>query len=79
MRQFLGQSVRVSAVACLCGILLSLAVTRVLTGLLYGVSPVDATTMAGVVALVLLVATVAAMIPATRAAFIQPMRTLREE
>jgi putative ABC transport system permease protein len=79
LRQFLGQSVRVSAVACLCGILLSLAVTRVLTGLLYGVSPVDATTMAGVVALVLLVATFAALIPATRAAFIQPMRTLREE
>jgi predicted permease len=79
LRQFLGQSVRVSAVACLCGVVLSLAVTRVLTGLLYGVSPVDATTMAGVVTVVLLVATLAAMIPATRAAFIQPMRTLREE
>jgi predicted permease len=79
LRQFLGQSVRVSAVACLCGIVVSLAVTRVLSGLLYGVSPVDATTMAGVVAVVLLVATLAAMIPATRAAFIQPMRTLRED
>jgi predicted permease len=79
LRQFLGQSVRVSAVACLCGVVLSLAVTRVLTGLLYGVSPVDTTTLVGVVVVVLLVATLAAMIPATRAAFIQPMRTLREE
>jgi ABC-type lipoprotein release transport system permease subunit len=43
------------------------------------VSPVDTTTMAGVVVVVLLVATLAAMIPATRAALIQPMRTLREE
>src|SRR5215204_2934955 len=79
LRQFLRQSIRVSAVACLCGVVLSLAVTRVLSGLLYGVSPVDTTTMAGVVVVVLLVATLAAMIPATRAALIQPMRTLREE
>ena len=79
LRQFLGQSVRVSAVACLCGVVLSLAVTRVLSGMLYGVSPGDVTTLAGVVALVLFVASLAALIPATRAAFIQPMRTLREE
>jgi ABC-type lipoprotein release transport system permease subunit len=58
---------------------LSLALTREMTGLLYGVSATDATTMVVVVALVLLVAMLAAMIPATRAAFIQPMRTLREE
>jgi predicted lysophospholipase L1 biosynthesis ABC-type transport system permease subunit len=79
LRQFLGQSVRVSAVACLCGLALSLALTRVMSGLLYGVSVTDATTMVGVVVIVLVVATLAAMIPATRAAFIQPMRTLREE
>jgi hypothetical protein len=79
LRQFLGQSVRVSAVACLCGLALSLLLTRVMTGLLYGVSATDATTMVGVVAIVLIVATLAAVIPATRAAFIQPLRTLREE
>jgi ABC-type antimicrobial peptide transport system permease subunit len=79
LRQFLGQTARVSAVACVCGLVLSLALTRVMTGLLYGVSATDATTMVVVVALVLLVAMLAAMIPATRAAFIQPMRTLREE
>jgi ABC-type lipoprotein release transport system permease subunit len=50
-----------------------------MTGLLYGVSPTDATTMVVVVACVLLVAMLSAMIPATRAAFIQPMRTLRED
>jgi ABC-type antimicrobial peptide transport system permease subunit len=79
LRQFLGQSVRVSAVACACGLLLSLAVTGLLSGLLYGVSPADVTTMVSVAVIVLLVTTLAAMIPATRAAFIQPMRTLREE
>ena len=79
LRQFLGQTVRVSAVACVFGLVLSLALTRLMTGLLYGVSATDATTMVIVVACVLLVAMLAAMIPATRAAFIQPMRTLREE
>lgn len=79
LRQFLGQTMRVSAVACVCGLILSLALTRLMTGLLYGVSATDATTMGIVVASVLLVAMLAAMIPATRAAFIQPMRTLREE
>jgi predicted permease len=79
LRQFLGQTAHVSAVACLCGLLLSLALTRLMKGLLYGVSATDATTMVAVVVFVLLVAMLAAMIPATRAAFIQPMRTLREE
>jgi putative ABC transport system permease protein len=79
LRQFLGQTVRVSAVACLCGLVLSLALTRLMTGLLYGVSATDATTMVAVVSCVLVVAMLAALIPATRAAFIQPMRTLREE
>jgi ABC-type antimicrobial peptide transport system permease subunit len=79
LRQFLGQSVRLTVVACLCGLVLSLALTRVMAGLLYGVSPSDALTLGGVIALVLLVASLAALIPATRAAFIQPMRTLREE
>jgi predicted permease len=79
LRQFLGQGMRVSAFACLCGLALSLVVTRLLSSMLFGVSPVDATTMAGVVTVVLLVAALAAVVPATRAAFIQPMRTLREE
>ena len=79
LRRFLVQTVRVSAVACVFGLVLSLALTPLMTGLLYGVSTTDATTMAVVVAFVLLVAMLAAMIPATRAAFIQPMRTLRDE
>jgi putative ABC transport system permease protein len=66
-------------VACLCGLALSAMLTRLMAGLLYGVSATDATTMVAVAAIVLIVATLAATIPATRAAFIQPMRTLREE
>jgi len=36
-------------------------------------------TLAGVIALVLAVAAAAALVPAARAAFMQPMRTLRED
>ena len=79
IRQFLGQGLRVSALACVCGLAVSLAVTRLLSRMLYGVSPVDPITLSSVVGLVLGVATLAALIPATRAAFTQPMRTLREE
>jgi hypothetical protein len=79
LRQFLGQGVRVSGVACLCGLALSLAVTRLLSTMLYGVSPVDPVSLSIAVAIVLGVASLAALIPATRAALMPPMRTLREE
>jgi ABC-type antimicrobial peptide transport system permease subunit len=79
LRQFLGQGMRISSFACLCGLALSLGLTRLLAGMLFGVSPADATTMVGVAALVLTVAALATLIPATRAAFVQPMRTLRED
>jgi ABC-type lipoprotein release transport system permease subunit len=46
---------------------------------LYGVTPSDPATLTGVIVLVLTVAGIAAIIPATRAAFVQPMRALRED
>ena len=77
--RFLGQGVRIAGVACLSGIVLSLAASGALSRLLYGVSPSDPTTLAGVALIVLVVATLAALIPATRAALLEPMRTLRDE
>jgi putative ABC transport system permease protein len=73
------QGMRVTGIACGCGVMLSIAFTRVLTGMLYGVSPVDPATIFGVVGIVLVVTTLAVLIPATRAAFVQPMRALRED
>jgi putative ABC transport system permease protein len=79
MRQFMGQGMRVAGLACVCGLALSVAFTRVLSGMLYGVSPSDPATLFSVVAIVLAVAALAAFIPAARAAFLPPMRALREE
>jgi predicted permease len=77
--RFLAQGLRVTAIACATGLVLSLAVRGLLSRLLFGVSPFDPVTLGGVAGIVLTVATLAALIPAARAAFMQPMRTLREE
>jgi predicted permease len=77
--RFLAQGLRVTAIACATGLVLSLAVRGVLSRMLFGVSPFDPVTLLGVAGVVLTVATLAALIPATRAVFMQPMRTLRED
>jgi len=77
--RFLAQGLRVTAIACATGIVLSIAARGALSRLLFGVSPFDLVTLICAAVVVLLVATHAALIPATRAAFMQPMRTLREE
>jgi ABC-type antimicrobial peptide transport system permease subunit len=78
VRQFLGQGLRVAGVACLCGMALALALRRVMAGLLYGVSATDAVTFVAVVGIVLAVAVLASLVPAVRAARLEPMGVLRE-
>jgi len=79
VRQFLGQGLRVVGFACASGIVLALALRRVLAGLLFGVSATDASTLAFVVALVVVTAALASLVPAVRAARLDPMRVLRED
>ena len=61
------------------GILCSLAMTRFVSGLLFGVKPFDPLTLMGVSLVLLLVALVASSAPAYRAANLNPMKTLREQ
>lgn len=77
-RQFLLQALHVVSAACLIGLTLSFAFTRLLAGMLHGVSPADPFILSTVVAIVLVVATLAALIPAIRAARVEPMHVLRE-
>jgi putative ABC transport system permease protein len=79
MRQFLVQGMRVSLLGCAAGLALAGAFTKVLAGMLFGVSPWDAITMTGVIVLVIAVSIVASLLPAARAASVEPMRVLREE
>lgn len=79
VRQFLVQGMRVSLLGCVAGLGLAGAFTKVLAGMLFGVSPWDAITMTGVIGLVIAVSIVASLLPAARAARVEPMRVLREE
>ena len=70
---------RIVCLAAACGLVLALLFTPSLSTMLYGVTPTDPATLATVIVLVMVVAGIAAVIPATRAAFMSPMRALREE
>ena len=76
--RFLGQGLRVCAIGCACGLALAAASGRLLRGMLYGVTPLDAPTLMAVVLLLLLVAGLAALLPAWRASRTEPMDVLRE-
>jgi predicted permease len=78
IRQFLGESLRIVGIATVCGLLLTVGLTRLLIGMLYGVSPNDPFILLTVVSLVVVVSAAAAFIPAMRASRLQAMDVLRE-
>jgi ABC-type antimicrobial peptide transport system permease subunit len=59
------------------GVALALAMTRVVAQMLFAVEPTDPTTYAAVIAVLAAVAAIACLVPARRAAAIDPMRALR--
>jgi predicted permease len=62
-----------------CGLGAAAGLARLMRGMLYEVDPIDPATFAGVAALVLIVATLAALVPARRAMRVDPMIALRHE
>ena len=61
------------------GLVAAFALTRTIASFLYGVSPTDPVTAAAVAGVLLLVAGIAAFVPALRAASVNPMTALRAD
>jgi predicted permease len=78
-RLIAGSGVRLIGAGVIAGLLLSIGVGMGLKSLLIGIKPIDPMTYAGVIAALTLVAAAACLLPARRAAAVDPVTTLREE
>jgi predicted permease len=79
LRLVIGQGLKLTLIGVVSGTMLSLAVTRLLTGMLAGVSAADPLTFFAVPLLLTTVAFFACWIPARRATKVDPMTALRRE
>jgi len=79
LRTVLVRGFKLTLIGVLAGIAGAVALTRVLTSLLYDVTPTDPTTLALVSCVLVVIALLASYIPARRAAQVDPMTALRCE
>lgn len=79
LQMVLRQGSLLVATGIVAGLVLALATGRLVKSFLYGVKPVDVWTYLGVVVLLVCVGMLASLIPARRAAAVEPIQALREE
>ena len=77
LRLVLRQGATLALIGIAVGAAAALGLTRLISGLLYGVSATDPVSFVGVMVLLILVALLASFIPARRAAKVDPMTVLR--
>jgi predicted permease len=79
LRMVLRQGLTLAAVGAGVGLVAAFIVSHLMAGLLYGVSPYDLSTFAGVTAVLTAVAIAASYVPALRAMRLDPITTLHAE
>jgi ABC-type antimicrobial peptide transport system permease subunit len=79
LQMVLRQGTKLALMGVVIGIVAALALTRLMTNLLFGVSAHDPLTFVAVAALLILVASLACYIPARRATLVDPIIALRYE
>jgi ABC-type antimicrobial peptide transport system permease subunit len=79
VRLILGHGMVVAGIGIALGLVASIALTRVVTSYLVGVSATDPITFVGVPVVLLIVTAVASYLPARRASIVDPVHALREE
>jgi ABC-type lipoprotein release transport system permease subunit len=79
LRLIVGQGMRVVVAGVVLGLATALVLTRLITGLLFGIEPVDGLTFGAVALLMLGVALFACVTPARRAIRVEPAVALRAE
>jgi ABC-type antimicrobial peptide transport system permease subunit len=76
---FVHLGLRMTGVGIVCGLVAAFAVVRLMSSLLFNVSPVDPVTYLAVTAGVIATAYVACYLPSRRAATVDPIDALRTE
>jgi predicted permease len=79
MRMVLGEGLKLTLIGVVLGLGAACLLTRFMTGMLYGVPPIDPITFAAVAAGVTLVALVSLVLPARRAMRVEVMQALRAD
>jgi len=79
LRAFLRDGARMTLIGIVIGGISALALTRLMSSILFEVKPTDPLTFGGVAVLLGMIALLACYIPARRAASVDPMQALRAE
>jgi ABC-type antimicrobial peptide transport system permease subunit len=75
----MGNGLKLVGLGAAVGVVASLAATPALANLLFGVRPTDVVSFVGMPLVLIVVATLAAYVPARRASRIDPVRALKAE